>query len=309
MDSADPNADYKLIRLSKLATDATSATLHYPSVVNGSTQVESQLVYRVGGGNHEVKDYKGNSSSFSDGGYNVGGIGTLVSWENVRINNPAYPGVYSEVKGKESWEHQGYSKDTPLPFGSLGGDSGSPYFIWNENAETPGFELLMAHRGSQNSGETMYADADPFWTREAIEKQSVRVDMGIVSGTLKIKGPDEKPAEDGWQTDTFQGIEGTTKPYRGFLQHDEGNLLYDKIEWKSVTFNGVEKGQYTWKSLSDLKDKADWYTYGDDFLNAEGSLVLKDEKWEPNPGITCAELYQTQNLVFEAAADQSLAVL
>lgn len=305
MDSADPDADYKLIRLSKLVTDATSANLYYPAVVNGKTQVESQLVYRVGGGNHQVKGVDGKVvAEYAGGGYNVGGIGSLVSWEDIKINNPSYPGVYSEVKGKESWALDGFSEETPLPFGSQGGDSGSPYFVWNENAETPGFELLMVHRGSLNNGEVMYADADPNWTREAIEQQSVRVDMGIVTGTLKINGTDTKPAEDGWQYDTFQGREVITKPYRGFLQDDDGNLVYDKVKWESVAFNGVKSGQHTWKSLSALKDNPDWYAYGNEYLNAGDSLVLNGKEWETNPGISLAELYQTQNLVFEAAADK-----
>lgn len=304
MDSADPNADYKLIRLSKLVTDATSANLYYPAVENGKTQVKSQLVYRVGGGNHQVKGEDGEVvAEYAGGGYNVGGIGSLTSWEDIKINASTYPGVYSEVKGKESWALNGLSAETPLPFGSLGGDSGSPYFAWNENAETPGFELLMVHRGSLNNGETMYADADPYWTREAIEQQSVRVDMGIVTGTLKINGTGTEPAKDGWQVDTFQGIEVITKPYRGFLLHDDGNLVYDKVNWVSVAFNGVKEGQHTWKSLSELKNNSDWYTYGNEYLNAGDSLILNGKDWETNPGISLAELYQTQNLVFEAAAD------
>ena len=311
-----PTADYKLVRLSKLATDAVSTTLHHPTVVNGKTDMTKQQVYRVGGGEHWWKDYEGqNKLVVSAGGFNLGGVGTIHSWEDkTGMANPE-DYKYAVIKGKESWAKDGFSSETPLPFGSMGGDSGSPYFVWNDNESR--FELLMAHTGSYNNGEMMVGQAAPRWSQDTMDKYNVYVDMSRTDGTIQIGGI-EPP--DGEESSIRDGIKGegastatqiTVTPSYGYLYQGSGRTVTDE-GGNAVRYAGVQSGNagvegdmdiHTWKSLSDLKDKDTWYTYGNDRLNATASVVLQDKEHVPADGLTYARLYTTQNLVFKAEKD------
>lgn len=305
-------ADYKLSRLSKLVTDAESATIYQPTYNNGKTDMSNALVYRVGGGDQTVKDLNGNSTYVSYAGtYTVGGVGSVSTWSDTTAVGSVEDIKNAQVsgKGEGGWGHGGVSSSAPLPFGSATGDSGSPYFVWN--ADSKQFELLMAHTGSYNDGEIPAAAAAPQWTLDTLAADSVRVDMGKVKGALKIQGA-AKSADKGGVTDSLNGTSFTVSSAKGYLAHDDGNL-YDS-SWNSVVFNGVgtvtEDGAatntWTWKSLSELKNQQAWYAYGDGYLNA-GASVTWDDNNNPvvNENLTYSELYLTQNLVFEAAADNA----
>ena len=124
-----PQADYKLVRLSKLVTDAESAALYRPEYIDGKTNMLNHLVYRVGGGEHWLKDYQGNHTVISSGGgYCIGGVGTVTYWEDKTAAGAAEDYKYAYVKGKESWGQNGFSAETPLPFGSVGGRFRQPLF-------------------------------------------------------------------------------------------------------------------------------------------------------------------------------------
>ncbi len=302
-----PTADYKLVRLSRLVTDAVSTTLHNPEVTAGKTDMSGQLVYRVGGGEHWLKDYEGkNKLVISGGGFNLGGVGTIHSWEDKTSMASAEDYKYAVIKGKESWEQNGFSSQTPLPFGSVGGDSGSPYFVWN--ASESRFELLMAHTGSYNSGEMMVGQAAPSWSQNTMDEYNVHVDMAGTDGTVIIKGIEKPDDKEPSITDGIKG-EGASvatqisvAPSYGYLCQGNGWTITDD-GGNAVKYAGVESGTHTWKSLSDLKDKDTWYTYGNDRLNATASVVLKDKEHVPADGLTYAKLYTTQNLVFGAEKD------
>ena len=294
-------ADYKLTRLSKIVTDAESASIYSPAYTGGSMNMSGTLVYRVGGGDQTLKDYEGKSVSVSSAGvYTVAGVGTIKSWSNDAAIGSLEDIKTAEILGKGSWDSSGVSSATPLPFGSAEGDSGSPYFAWNP--ETKQFELLLAHTGSYNSGERPLATAAPEWTKAALEANHVRVDMSRVSGELFINGA-EASDDKGGVADVINGTSFTALPAKGYLADTNGNL-YDE-NWNSVAFNGVETDTHTWKSLSGLKDSQQWYAYGNEYLNASESVIVVDKVAQVNEGLTYAELYMTQNLVFEGAANQA----
>ncbi len=286
--------DYKLSRLTKLVTDVTPAQM----VGGQGSDYKGQLVYRVGGGQQLLRDETGDSDVSSKDVYLVAGIAGITDWaqsgnsEDIR---------FATVVGTTSWNKgQGVGEGTPLPFGSTEGDSGSPYFVWDETSKS--YKFLTAHRGSTADNKQTISCEAREWTQEVMDADSVRVDMASVKGTLMINGA-EAADDKGSQSDVFNEVLVDVVSARGFLTHDGGNL-YDS-NWNAVSFVGVETGQHTWKSLSDLKDKDNWYAYGNEYLNATESVVVVDKNKVAAEGVTYAKLFLTQNLVFEAAKDDA----
>lgn len=288
--------DYKVARLTKLVTDVTPAQMTGGS----SAAYKGELVYRVGGGLQQLRDQNGNSDESIQGVYLVGGVAGVTNWASSTSDLR-----HGTVIGTTGWEPgKGAGAGTPLPFGSTEGDSGSPYFVWEGDAETGSYKFLMAHRGSTNNNMQTNGCEALEWTQNVMQADSFCVDMSTVSGALNINGA-ETPKDDdgkGGLSDTINGVTFTAVAAQGFLSHNDGNL-YDK-KWNSC-FNAVETGQNTWKSLSDLKNSDTWYAYGNEYLNATESVMVVDKNVVAATGLTYAKLFQTQNLVFEAAADNA----
>lgn len=296
--SQDTEQDYKISRLSKLITDVEPAMLYTGDIGKELKSTEPALVYRVGGGTQVTWDEDGKETEVNYGGmFTVGGIGYIS--DVVKVSDD-FTRVYVTTAAKTT--SGGASNLTPLPFGSQGADSGSPYFVWD--AASKSFRFLMEHIGT-NGATYKRGGSAAGWTQAQMNADNVYVNMATVEEALRIEGADA--TEDGGTTDTISGQEVTVNPAVGFLRHGEGegyNLLYDKINWESVTFRAVETGLHTWKDLSSLKNKDDWYGYGSEFLNATPSVTFDDDdKAVIQKGITYAKLYQTQNLVLLAARD------
>ncbi len=291
--------DYKLSRLTKLVTDATPVQM----AGGVGSDYKGQLVYRVGGGNQMLRDENGDADVSSQDAYLVGGVAGITGWSASSDSNIRH----ATVTGTTSWKNgEGAGDGTPLPFGSLPGDSGSPYFVWveGENGEAGSYQFLSTHHGSatgSDNKQTLSCEASA-WTQSVIDADSVRVDMGTVKGALNINGAatmDDKGGTDG----VFNGMKVTVSAVKGFLSDSSSNL-YDK-NGNSVAFNAIETGQHTWKSLSALKDTNNWYAYGNEYLNATESVVIVDKEAQAATGVTYAKLFLTQNLVFEAAKDDA----
>ena len=287
-------ADYKLSRLTKLVTDAPVAQM-----AGGSgTDYKGQLVYRTAGGYQKVRDAEGKITDETEKlTYQVGGVGSITNW-----SQSSDPSVRTaDISGASSWDSQGVGEGTPLPFGGQQGDSGSPYFVWD--SATGDFKLLMVHSASYDTSgkpeKTVGYEATD-WARNVMESDTVRVDMSRVTGNLYINGVQKADDKDG-VADVVNGMEYTVQPAKGYLSDANGNL-YDK-NWNSVAFNGIETGQHTWKSLSELKNTDAWYAYGNEYLNATESIIVQDKEKVAAEGVTYSRLFMTQNLVFEAAAD------
>ncbi|MBR3902483.1 MAG: hypothetical protein IKJ29_02375 [Akkermansia sp.] len=288
--------DYKVARLTKLVTDVTPAQMTGGS----SASFKGELVYRVGGGLQQLRDPNGNSDESGQGVYLVGGVAGVTDW------SPSTSDLrHGTVVGTTSWETgEGAGEGTPLPFGSTEGDSGSTYFVWEGDAETGSYKFLMAHRGSTNNNKQTQGCEALEWTQNVMQEDSFCVDMSKVNGALIINGADLSEDDDkGGVSDTINGVPFTSQVAQGFLA-DKGGNLYDK-NWNAY-FRAVETGQNTWKSLSDLKDSDTWYAYGNDFLNATASVVVVDKNVVAATGLTYSKLFQTQNLVFESAADNAV---
>lgn len=299
--------DYKVARLTKLVTDVTPAQM-----TGGSTaDYKGQLVYRVGGGEQLLRDDKGDSDKSIQGVYLVGGIAGITDWASSTSDLR-----HGTVIGTTSWvPGQGAGEGTPLPFGSREGDSGSPYFVWEGDAETGSYKFLMAHRGSTDANKQTQSCEALEWTQNVMKADSFCVDMGKVQKYLNIQGAVVDP-EGAVKTETYQtqvydpasdkmvpvSQEYTVQPAQATVVDATGYAVQDKNY--NAYFHAVETGQNTWKSLSGLKDKDAWYAYGNEYLNAGASVTLDDDnKPVVTPGLTYAKLFMTQNLVLEAAAD------
>ena len=294
--------DYKVVRLSKLVTDVVTSSLYAGDVSKNLMQDNNKaLVYHVGGGNHGYWNTDGGLSldDGSGGVYTVGGIGVINSVRDMG----EFQLIYAKTADKTS--SGGATSNIPLPFGSQGADSGSPYYVWD--SESKSFQLLMTHIGT--NGDTLKRGGHAAeWTQQVMEADNVRVNMAWTDGGVQFNGAEVDADKGDSVTDTINGQEVTISPAVGFLSKSDGTNLYTN-GYESVTFNGIATGLHTWKSLSDLKDSDTWYGYGDSYLNAtESAYNVEDastgEKYSViAEGVTYAKLYQTQNVVFEAADD------
>ncbi len=300
------NRDYKINRLSKLITDVNPVTVYSGDITKN---LVGELVYRVGGGDQAVWSTSGEQTKVNSGGlYTAGGIGKLE-----KVNDFAQSGddfkqlVITTAENKSSG---GATQSTPLPFGTQGSDSGSPYFVWD--TESQSYQLLAAHIGYFNDT-SKPAGAAPEWTAEVMESDNVRVNMSWTKGGLRFKGAEDDGDGNG-VTDTFnvggQAVSVTVRPALGYLADVDGTNLHDG-KYNYATFKGVDIDNWghTWKSLTALKDSDTWYGYDDTYLNATESAYFDnsgdDDKKDPviASGVTYAKLYQTQNVVMEAAED------
>ena len=284
--------DYKISRLSKLVTDVAPAAVYSGDITKNLTNA---LVYRVGGGTQAVWDTTGKQSEVNIAGmYTVGGIGQLSGVTDYATAGNDF--VLIDIKSADKTTSGGATAATPLPFGTQGADSGSPYFVWDSESES--FQFLTAHIGTYGAT-SKFAGAAPEWTEQVMESDNVRVNMGWTDGGIRFKGAEVDKGSG--VTDSIQGTEVTVRAAVGFLSKQDGTNVYTP-DWKTVKFNAVATGQHTWKSLSELKYKDAWYGYSDSYLNAAESVYYNEDKEAViREDLTYAQLYQTQNVVFEAA--------
>lgn len=298
--------DYKVARLTKLVTDVTPAQMTGGS----SAAFKGELVYRVGGGLQQLRDQNGNSDESIQGVYLVGGVAGVTDWSSSTSDLR-----HGTVVGTTSWEPgKGAGEGTPLPFGSTEGDSGSPYFVWEGDAETGSYKFLMAHRGSTDENKQTQSCEALEWTQNVMKADSFCVDMGKVQKYLNIQGaavdPEGAIKTETYKTQVYDPASGkqvdviqeyTVQPAQATVVDATGAV---KDKNYNAYFHALETGQNTWKPLSDLKDKDAWYAYGNEYLNAGASVTLDDDnKPVVTSGLTYAKLFMTQNLVLEAAAD------
>ncbi len=299
--------DYKINRLSKLITDVNPVTVYSGDITKN---LVGQLVYRVGGGDQAVWSTTGEQTPVNSGGlYTAGGIGKLEKVDDFAQAGDDFKQLVITTADKKS--SGGATLSTPLPFGTQGSDSGSPYFVWD--AESQSYQLLAAHIGYFNDT-SKPAGAAPEWTAEVMESDNVRVNMAWTQGGLRFKGAEDDGDDRNGVTDKFnvggQEVSVTVRPALGYLANVDGTNVHDG-NYKYATFKGVDidKWGHTWQSLTDLKDSDTWYGYGDTYLNATESAYFDDsgddDKKDPviATGVTYAKLYQTQNVVMEAAED------
>ncbi len=277
--------DHKVTRISKVITDVQTATLFSGTTEDLSKDYlkTGELLYRAGSGIMSLYDTetKTTSSLASYYTYVTGGIDRIdhCVWEGSNVTvvtNPAYQGE-AFVPSSE-----------PLPFGINQGDSGSPTFIYNKTTQQ--YEFIAA-ASNGNGGESWHKGSVDY-VRTQLDQYDKVVTTTADTATLHIGkiSTDGKPITA--TVDNNKTV--STTPCSGRVTDDKGNQL--------LSFAGVRNGISTWDDLSGLKDTATWYAYDNEYLNA---APYANEGKE----LTYADLFVTDNLVFEAKTNQSYIVL
>ena len=256
-----PGADYKLLRLSKIATDATPSALY-----NGNIEPNGTLLYSAGAGDRYKISTNGSASLVHWWSQSIdGSIMTVTSIEPWSETSSSDDSIILQTT-VDSWGSDGITTADPLPALEFSGDSGSPVFIWN--SATGRYEFIGANQASDTEKGINQITAAPQWTAETMTSFDKVAALGD-DHALKLKRSDS-PAKT--VTDSA-GRTGTTT-----------NAALSSGSNTSITeFAVLAEGSATWKSLSGLKDSATWYTYGAEYLNAAKT-----------------DLFLTENLVLKA---------
>lgn len=267
--------DYMLQRQTRIVTDA----LMTPISTIDITTLTGQHMYHSGAGTmgmyHEDTDtWQSLAWAYA---FNIGDIDQLIG-VNYDTANKKFA-IYKDVGYGNGI---GASLENPLPNATRGGDSGSPIYVYN--AQTGQYEYVAAHQAG-NGKSWGQALGNLEWSREAINSFNVSVDM----------------------TNTDEVHLGAVTTLTETITDNKGNTgsVYTgtvSFGGKTLSFNGVKSGEYTWRDMSDLKDTQTWYAYDagryNETSNADGKL---------NQNV--ADLYNTQNLVFTSTSAENTIVL
>lgn len=263
-----PSNDYRVTRQSKLATDV------YGTSVYGQNSREDwddlrgnltgSLIYRAGSGNMQVADLDGSVTGLAMAyTFITGGISSITDMYEFKTEGGCK--VFFPFNAASS----GISASAPLPDKPLKGDSGSPVYIWNDKTER--YEYLGAFQSIPTNGSN--ATTSVRWSVEKMEglNRIINSDTSTfyING-LSIEG--ETIADN---------LNHSTTIRKGVVQDADGKQIADYIGCN-----------HTWKNLSDVKDNAHWYAYGNEYLSA-----------------SVEDLFFTQNLVFVAQHEQNAIVL
>lgn len=264
----NPEADYKIIRLSKVVTDATPAPLY-----NYSTELNNARLYSAGAGDRYKISSTGSAtqvhwwSQSMDGSImTVSDYGKLSENYGTKDSRGCTDDSFIIQTTVDSWGSDGITKADPLPALEYIGDSGSPVFIWN--SASGHYEFIGSNQASDTENDINQITAAPQWTAETMASFDKTAALGT-DHALNLKRSDS-PAKTA--TDAA-GRSGTTT-YA---------VLSDSSKTSLAEFAVLAEGSTTWKSLSGLAESTTWYTYGSEYLNA-----------------TKTDLFLTENLVLKA---------
>lgn len=249
----------------------TDATPAIVSSVDPST-LAGQHMYHAGSGYQGI--YSDVTKTFTSLAwayvYNIGDIDMITG-----VNTNADNNNFATHKEMGYGNGIGASLENPLPNATRPGDSGSPLYIYNK--DTGRYEYIAAHQAG-NSWSYGRAFGNLVWTKEAMASFNVTLDMSQTK-EVHLGAVNTKVKE---ITDD-KGNTGTV--YSGKVLDASGNEL--------ATYQGVLSGVNTWSDLSGLKDTQNWYAYAsDDYI-----------------AVSDADLYHTQNLVFNSGGDAATIVL
>lgn len=281
----DPTADFKISRQSKIITDVTPSEIYNGEALHTSNGLTEQLIYRAGAGAQQLADSKGNTAASRAGAYQyiTGGINVVLSnglyEEKAEVDKRGIVDDSASVSWwLRDWTSSGISDAYPLPDASLGGDSGSPMYIWDEDSQSYKYLAALQAGGSNFSiGRTASQ-----WMIDTIASFDKTIDFSAenTGRTVYINGV----VTDSGQTITDSDGQ-TANPWYGTVTNAEGETL--------VSFCGVKSGFQTWASLSSEMDKEKWYAYGNEFLNDGQSETAR------------SNLFMTENLVFLADGESA----
>ncbi len=267
-------ADYRVERLTRLVTDATSSA--YCTDTTLLSNLTGTLMYRVGSGTCSVYDAAGNSSSVSYGGLTAG----VAEITSSQVSN----NVYTYGFGFSNSDYATCPEETPLPSASAEGDSGSPVYIYN--TATQQFELVGFTRDGINANST--TRYNPVATEATIDYLREEISTGTGGETIYIEGAKAREG-DAAITDSSTDTTYTAILHKGQVTQGEQVLS---------TYNGVALDVFTsgtWRAMSEEQYNSNtWYTYADsELINVRNDASAAED-------FGMKDLYYTSSLQFLA---------
>ncbi len=265
--------DHRVMRLSKVITDAPYAELYDTA----GKDLGSLTYYHAGSGQQWRSTY--NTTTLVDRSY-PNNASQLISAYNYVIG-----GIVSGAAGyagttgfysQEYFDAGGINASDPLTWVSRPGDSGSPLYVWDDASGT--YQYIGSNRGEILSGQVGSAFVvDTTFDKQVVEERyTKRVNMGAVSEVyLNAVSTQGETVTDNWGRSTTKWL---------------GTVTGEGME--TVSFVGLKSGLNTWSDLSGLKDTQNWYTYGESYVAQSNQ-----------------DLFFTENLVFNATAEENLIIV
>ena len=264
-------ADFKLTRLSKIVTDVTTSNL-YSSDKLTYENVYGELLYRSGGGYSDVYNPETGVDT---------GIERCITGAIQQID-----GLGKTQNGNFWMGHTADGWDVtvdPLPFGVNSGDSGSPVWIWDDEAKEYRYVAAVALQDDNLANGTSKGNLD--FAAQVVESY----DRTIATASGKIILGQTA------QTDvTISQDAVSTTLWKGEATDAQGNVL--------ASYTGVQKGLNTWNDMAAIRDLDNWYARTQDYLNAGQNNTTEGR-------LDYADLFMTDNLVFQATDNASYEVI
>ena len=289
----ESNTDYKMARLNKLVTDVQPSEFYSgenPSELNG------EYLYRTGSGAvdlgwvDENGNWSGTQSMDLPYSFATGGIVTIEWAEgthkdatdgNFGIFHHFNNNIYTEITGRDFRTKELIDTPNPLPYRVRSGDSGSPTWVYNEEAGA------YQYISSGQSGATYFSQdrGDLKWSEYTKTRFNVTANLGSGDHTVTIN-PVTRTGET--VSGEGEGVEVSTTLHYGSMQFTDASGTLQTKE-----FVGIEKGKHTWLNLSPVKDQVNWFHYGDEYFNVS--------KYSTEGKEFCfADMFETNTLAFEA---------
>lgn len=273
---AASDVDFKVSRTNKLVTDTTAAPLYLSS--GNANDLVGQLLYQAGSGFMHYGSAPGQTSGICNAyTYITGGITSIT-------------GSSEQGDGgtRQSINLTGTSPTEPLAFQGQGGDSGSPAYIWNE--ATGQYAYLNALQAI--GGHETYINGNTAWAQEQVTSgYRDTLDLGNTHN-LSFAATETQGAS---FTDTVEDIEYSGTAYRVAIEGIELSMSVLAGKTNAATRQAV----YTWAALNEVRDKDDWYTYGNEYFNASDAAATPADKR------SYAELFLTRDTCLRAADSET----
>lgn len=261
--------DWRVTRLSKVATDVSPAPMCTDAAEAAELVSGNNMFYHAGGGlqKRPTGDWPYQAYVFVTGGI----IDPTNSWTTTG------DGVLAQTNYNSGYN--GINATNPLPYVALGGDSGSPVYVYDSEAGAYKFWGCTV----LSSGTTL-ATYISFTHRYQQVSAMFNKDVDM-SGVSQVDGANvlymnAVSTAAGEKTD---GTNSTTL-YTANITDAEDNVV--------ATHVGLQTGLSTWSSLNALRDTQNWYNYGNNYV------AQKD-----------ADLFYTENLLFKSSAEKNTVVL
>ena len=236
-------ADWALYRQNKIFTDVVGAQ-NYSGVTseqqdaddNGfidiKEQLEGTLMYRAGAGSMDY--WMSDGSRIDAGDPYTYIIGGISTIRLVSITEEGFIFADWNMDNQDS----GVSEKSPLPTTAGGGDSGTAVYVYNST--TGKYEYFFSERATNFTTYNVGHGSIDFANYTVNELHSRQVDM----------------------TETHTA-------YLNAVANGTGTVRVGDTEIEHL---GVSSGKHTWKDLSAVKDKANWFAYDNGYMNSINAL-------------------------------------